>query len=104
MSAAKALLRDHLLHRQMKGETHVLLRPGVLDAAHGVTQKPVKAVSAPEMPKRLDTAPAAEARVILEKAPEVARPSAELISVSGSTKAEKITALAAIEENWEPVQ
>jgi uracil-DNA glycosylase family 4 len=104
MSAAKALLRDHLLHRQMKGETHVLLRPGVLGVARGSPQTPVKAVSEPEMPKRLETAPSVGTRPILEKAPEAARPPAELISVAGSTNAEKIAALAAMAENWEPVK
>ncbi|MBK8093399.1 MAG: uracil-DNA glycosylase [Verrucomicrobiaceae bacterium] len=105
MSAATALLRDHLLHRQMKGETHVLLRPGVLAKAFGKHgQTPVQSPPEPETPKKLETAPTAEVRTFREKAPEVTRTRLELLQVSGSTRAEKIASLAAQAENWEPVK
>ena len=89
MSAAAALLRDHLLHRQSKGETHVLLRPGVFGRA-----------AEPKRPEPRVEAPAA-AREVLERPPQPAPSRVSQLTPTGSTNAEKIASLAAMAETWE---
>lgn len=105
MSAAAALLRDHLLHRQSKGESHVLLRPGVHQKVAGLKNRGIRkagAVAAPSVP--VSTTPSAEERQILERPPEPARTRAALLTPSGGTKAEKIASLAALAEEWGPAR
>jgi uracil-DNA glycosylase family 4 len=92
MSAAAALLRDHLLHRQSKGETHVLLRPGVFGKAAG----PVRPEPKVEEP--------AAAREVLERPSQPAPPRVSQLTPTGSTNAEKIASLAAMAETWEPAR
>jgi len=89
MSAAAALLRDHLLHRQSKGETHVLLRPGVFGRSAG-SGRPETKVAAPTA-----------APEVLERP---AKPRNELLTPSGDTNAEKIASLIAMAETWEPAR
>lgn len=88
-TAAAALLRDHLLHRQSKGETHVLLRPGVFGKAPG----PVRPEPKVEVP--------AAAREVLERPSQPASPRVSQLTPTGSTNAEKIASLAAMAESWE---
>lgn len=89
MSAAAALLRDHLLHRQSKGETHVLLRPGVFGRA-----------TEPKRPEPKVEAPAA-VREVLERPSPPATARVSQLTPTGSTNAEKIASLAAMAETWE---
>ena len=91
-TAAAALLRDHLLHRQSKGETHVLLRPGVFGKAPG-----------PGRPEPKVEAPAA-AREVLERPSPPAPPRVSQLTPTGGTNAEKIASLAAMAETWEPAR
>lgn len=91
-TAAAALLRDHLLHRQSKGETHVLLRPGVFGKAPG-TGRPEPKVEAP-----------AAAREVLERPSPPAPPRVSQLTPTGGTNAEKIASLAAMAETWEPAR
>jgi DNA polymerase len=89
MSAAAVLLRDHLLHRQSKGETHVLLRPGVFGRA-----------AEPKRPEPKMEAPAA-AREVLERPSQPVPTRVSQLTPTGSTNAEKIASLAAMAETWE---
>lgn len=95
MSAAAALLRDHLLHRQSKGETHVLLRPG----AFGRSASPVR--SEPKV-----AAPTAAPEVLERPSQpsQPAKPRNELLTPSGDTNAEKIASLIAMADMWEPAR
>lgn len=105
MSTASALLRDHLLHRQSKGESHVLLRPGVLHKAAGLKNGGAKRPEPLfEAPVPLATAPPAEASGILERPPEPAKPRVGLLTPTGETNAEKIASLVAMAETWEPAR
>jgi len=105
MSNATALLRDHLLHRQSKGESHVLLRPGVLHKAAGLKNGGAKRPEPVfEAPVPLPTGPSAEARVILERAPEPTKARVSLLTPTGETNAEKIASLVAMAETWEPAR
>lgn len=105
MSNATALLRDHLLHRQSKGESHVLLRPGVLHKAAGLKNGGAKRPEPVfEAPVPLSTAPSAEAREILERPPEPTKSRVSLLTPSGSSNAEKIASLVTMAETWEPAR
>lgn len=105
MSNATALLRDHLLHRQSKGESHVLLRQGVLHKAAGLKNGGAKRPEPVfEAPVPLATAPSAEARAILEHPPEPTKSHVSLLTPTGETNAEKIASLVAMAETWEPAR
>lgn len=122
---AAGLLKQYLEQRQVAGVTHVGLRPGVLDQLTGRGSPAPQSQRAPEIrpqarPQvvdREDAAPAAmfsslsslvaetpaarPAAVPSRSLPATAASSASpgLIEVPGSTKAEKLAALAAIAEN-----
>lgn len=122
---AAGLLKHYLEQRQVAGVTHVGLRPGVLDRLTGRGQLPAQSQRAPEMrpqarPQAVDREDAAPAAMFsslssLVAETPAARPvaapsrslpataassaSPSLIEVPGSTKAEKLAALAAIAEN-----
>jgi uracil-DNA glycosylase family 4 len=102
--AAVSLLRDHLLQRQLKGETHVLLRPGLLAAAQDLKNRKVREPEPPPAPAALVETPSEEARVILDNPPEPTKPGTDLLPVTGGTNAEKIASLAAMAETWEPAR
>ena len=91
MSAAAALLRDHLLHRQSKGETHVLLRPGVFGRAAEPKRPEAK------RPEPKVEAPAAAREVLERPSPPVPTRVSQL-TPTGSTNADKIASLAAMAE------
>ncbi|MFM2165994.1 MAG: hypothetical protein RIS79_365 [Verrucomicrobiota bacterium] len=92
MSAAAALLRDHLLHRQSKGETHVLLRPGVFGRSVGPGRVEPK-VAAP-----------AVAREVVEKTSQPDPARVNQLTPTGDTNAEKVASLIAMAETWEPAR
>lgn len=102
MPNATALLRDHLLLRQSKGESHVLLRPSVLQKA---TRLKNRGSHLPEpmteSPAPLPTTPSAEARQILEHPPASSKPHVCILPTNGNTNAEKIASLVAMAETWE---
>lgn len=119
MPTATELLKQHLLQKQAQGVTHVALRPRGL----GTGQQPVlpAAMDEPppaprqeaEAPKREPQAPrpapverAAGARPQLERPPvEARRPAGgQLLDVPGSTREEKLAALRALAETWEPAR
>lgn len=102
MSAASQLLQQHLQQRQLRGATHVALRPGILEKAHGLNRKPV-ARALPEPPKPIAVESAPSARAILDQPPPETR-KAELIEVAGDTREEKLAALRALAETWEPAR
>ena len=104
MSSAIHLLRDHLLQRQEKGETHVLLRPGLLAAAHDVRERAERPPEAAPTAKPRVEAPPAETRPAVERPPEPTRPSPALLEAVGETNAEKIASLVAMAENWGPAR
>lgn len=91
-TAAAALLRDHLLHRQSKGETHVLLRPGAFGKA-AISGRPEPKVEAP-----------VAARESLERPPEPTKSRVSLLTLSGNSNAEKVASLVAMAETWEPAR
>lgn len=97
MSAATALLQQHLHQLRDRGVTHVLLRPGLLDAARHQDESSRPAF-APE-PER--AGPRNELRRPAE-APPSGKSSAGLIQVSGDTREEKLAALRTLAETWEP--
>lgn len=115
---AAGLLKQYLEQRQVAGQTHVGLRPGVLDKMTGRSARPAVAPQRAPEPRRVvesfseeraapasllreafeapAVAPApAPARVATAKAP-AAVPT--LIEVPGTTKAEKLASLAQIAE------
>jgi len=100
--SATSLLRDHLLHRQIQGTTHVLLRPGSLEKIRHLGQPPAPPPEPAFVP--IPVAPTAEARAILSRPPEPAQPPAQLLPVSGATNAEKIAALTAMAADWQPAR
>ena len=103
MSAASQLLKQHLQQRQMLGKTHVALRPGTMDRLTGVVREPaVRAAPEPEPPRILSAAPAPAARILLETPPPPETKKTELLEVPGATVEEKLAALRAMAETWEP--
>ncbi len=101
-SAASQLLKQHLQQRQLKGVSHVVLRPGTLEKLHHLGQRPAIR-EMPEPPKPIAVESAPEARAILDRPPPEAR-KAGLLEVAGSTVEEKLAALRALAENWEPAR
>ncbi|MEQ1750769.1 MAG: uracil-DNA glycosylase [Prosthecobacter sp.] len=101
---AAGLLKHYLEQRVLAGQTHVALRPGLLDQMQGRRQPaaqplPQARPAAKAEPKfeRTNTAPAATfERPAPRKVTAIERPA--LIEVSGNTNAEKLAALAAIAE------
>ncbi len=116
---AAGLLKQYLEQRQVAGQTHVGLRPGVLDKMTGRSARPAVAPQRAPEPRRVvesfseeRAAPASllreafEAPAVVTPAPAPARVAAAkapaavptLIEVPGTTKAEKLAALAQIAE------
>lgn len=108
MSAALQLLRDHLLQRQEKGETHVLLRPGLLATAHDLRNRPQRAPAPPMQAPPAVAARPAEVRAApeprVEPRSEPAKAATPLLDATGATNAEKIASLMAMAEKWEPAR
>lgn len=102
MSAASNLLKQHLLQRQLQGVTHVPLRPEALEKLSGLGRKPA-AREAPAPPQPIAVEPAPEARQILDNPPPEATKVA-LLEVAGGTVEEKLAALRALAETWEPAR
>lgn len=102
MSAASNLLKQHLLHRQQQGATHVALRPEALEKLSGLGRKPAIR-QAPTPPQPITVDPAPEARQILDNPPPETTKAA-LLEVAGSTVEEKLAALRAMAETWEPAR
>ncbi|MCB1278881.1 uracil-DNA glycosylase [Prosthecobacter sp.] len=102
MSAATQLLKQHLQQRQLQGVTHVPLRPEALEKLSGLGRKPVVR-EMPEAPKPIAVESAPSARAILDNPPPETK-KAGLIEVSGATIEEKLAALRAMAENWEPAR
>ncbi len=102
MSAASNLLQQHLQQRQLRGVTHVALRPGILETAQGLGRKPaVRELPEPVRSLAVESAPAA--RAILEN-PPAEKQKVELIEVAGDTREEKLAALRVLAETWEPAR
>lgn len=104
MSTAKSLLKQHLQQRQLQGKTHIALRPGTMDRLTGAVREPaLREVQKPEPMKPLAAAPAAAplARILSEPPPAETK-KAGLLEVGGSTIEEKLAALRAMAETWEP--
>lgn len=102
MSAASNLLKQHLQQRQLQGVTHIPLRPDVLDKLSGLSRKPAtRAVPEPAKPIAVESAP--EARQIIENPPPETQ-KIELIEVAGDSREEKLAALRALAETWEPAR
>lgn len=104
MSTASHLLKQHLQQRQMLGKTHIALRPGTMEKLSGLGRPPAaRAVSEPEPPRSLASAPAPVSR-ILRNTPPPETKKAELLEVAGATIEEKLAALRAMAETWEPAR
>lgn len=106
MSTAKSLLKQHLQQRQLQGKTHIALRPGTMDRLTGVVREPaVREVQKPGPMKPLVAVPAAAplARILSEPPPAEAKKSG-LLEVEGSNIEEKLAALRAMAETWEPAR
>jgi DNA polymerase len=102
MSAASNLLKQHLQQRQLKGVTHIPLRPDAMDKLSGLGRQPaVREITEPPKPMAVEPAPAA--RRILENPPAETK-KADLIEVAGDTIEEKLAALRVMAENWEPAR
>lgn len=102
MSAATQLLKQHLEQRQLQGVTHIPLRPGALQKLSGLGRKPA-AREIPEPPKPIAVGPAPEVRAILDNPPPETQ-TAGLLEPAGSTLEEKLAALRAMAETWEPAR
>lgn len=102
MCAATQLLKQHLEQRQLQGVTHIPLRPGALQKLSGLGRKPA-AREIPEPPKPIAVGPAPEARAILDNPPSETQ-TAGLLEPAGSTLEEKLAALRAMAETWEPAR
>jgi uracil-DNA glycosylase family 4 len=102
MSAATQLLKQHLQQRQLQGATHVALRPDALEKLSGLGRKPAaREISEPPKPIAVESAP--EVREILDNPPPETK-KAGLIEVTGNTIEEKLVALRALAETWEPAR
>lgn len=103
MSTAAQLLKQHLLQKQSLGVTHVPLRPREPDKAQAAAQHPTVRESSPEpepaRPMAVEAAP--DMRALLNTPPPPARKT-DLIQVSGASREEKLAALRALAETWEP--
>jgi DNA polymerase len=113
---AAGLLKHYLEQRLLAGQTHVALRPGMLEqmqrrhqpAAQAATQPaPQRASQVSQVPEvvrlvapKLDTSPRPAATAPPKAAPAQTPPAMRpaLIEVSGDSKAEKLAALAALAE------
>ncbi|HRH94375.1 MAG TPA: uracil-DNA glycosylase [Prosthecobacter sp.] len=102
MSAASNLLKQHLQQRQLQGVTHIPLRPEALEKLSGLGRKPAVR-EMPETPKSIAVESAPEVRQILDNPPPETK-KADLIEVVGDTIEEKLAALRAMAENWEPAR
>jgi len=102
MSAASNLLKQHLQQRRLQGVTHIPLRPEALEKLSGLGRKPVVR-EMPETPKSIAVESAPEVRQILDNPPPETK-KADLIEVVGDTIEEKLAALRAMAENWEPAR
>lgn len=91
MSAATALLQQHLHQLRDRGVTHILLRPGTTGAARHQDDSQSTVGEAPRNDARR-----------LDEAPSPAKSPAGLIEVSGDTREEKLAALRTLAETWEP--
>lgn len=106
MSTAKSLLKQHLQQRQLQGKTHIALRPGTMDRLTGTVRVPaVREVQKPEPMKPLAAVSAAAplSRILSEPPPAEAKKSG-LLEVEGSNIEEKLAALRAMAETWEPAR
>jgi uracil-DNA glycosylase len=100
MSAASHLLKQHLQQRQLQGTTHIALRPGSMEKLTGVGREPaVPPISEPPKPGAVASSPSA--RAPLNNPPAETKP-AQLLEVTGNTVEEKLAALRAMAETWEP--
>jgi DNA polymerase len=102
MSAASNLLKQHLLQRQLQGATHVPLRPEALEKLSGLGRTPMKR-EIPEPPRPIPVESAPAVREILDNPPPELK-KACLIEVAGNTIEEKLAALRAMAETWEPAR
>ena len=102
MSAATQLLKQHLQQRQLQGATHIPLRPDALEKLSNLGRKPaVREIPEPPKPIAVESAP--EARHILDNPPPETK-KVGLIEVAGDTIEEKLAALRAMAETWEPAR
>lgn len=100
---AAGMLKHYLEQRQLAGQTHATLRPGTLERMRDARQ-PKTVRRSPERTIPVPTAEVREKIAATIERPSVAKPvfargPARLIEVSGTTKAEKLAALAAIAES-----
>ncbi len=91
MSAATALLQQHLHQLRDRGVTHILLRQGTTGSARHPDDSQSMVVEAP----RNDT-------LRLGEAPSPGKSAVGLIEVSGDTREEKLAALRSLAETWKP--
>jgi uracil-DNA glycosylase family 4 len=103
MSAASNLLKQHLQQRQLQGVTHIPLRPEALEKLSGLGRKPV-----PFARCRRRRSPIS-GRIRAGSTPDSRQSAAgdeegRLIEVVGDTIEEKLAALRAMAENWEPAR
>ncbi|HBJ87010.1 MAG TPA: hypothetical protein DDZ88_24755, partial [Verrucomicrobiales bacterium] len=101
MSAASNLLKQHLQQRQLLGVTHIPLRSDALDKLSGLGRKPVTREIPEARPISVEPTPAARAN--LDNPPPETK-KAGLIEVAGDTIEEKLAALRALAETWEPAR
>lgn len=85
---AIALLKDYLEQRRLAGDTHVKITPEALAKLPGISNRPL---ALPELPPEAPPLPPPP----VVKAPEPVR---RILSVSGSSKAEKLASLRAMAE------
>ncbi|MBB5033381.1 uracil-DNA glycosylase [Prosthecobacter vanneervenii] len=111
MSAASDLLKQHLLQRQLKGGTHIALRPGTMERLLGQEPAPKLSDMMPaarrqeSVPTPATAAtPAPAKRLVPDNPAPEPRRAAGLIQVDGSTLEEKLAALRVLAEKWEPAR
>ena len=101
MSAASNLLKQHLQQRQLQGVTHISLRPDAVGKLSGLSRKPAAREVAESRHITVESVP--EARAILDNPPPEAK-RVGLIEIAGNTIEEKLAALRAMAETWEPAR
>lgn len=101
MSAAAQLLKQHLLQKQASGVTHVALRPRALPAASPAPASREIMPAAPAAQTPLQREPEARA-MPPSPAPAPTAKGGDLLEVPGSTREEKLAALRAMAETWQP--